>query len=336
MCIAPTTQQHVLDAFVKAVAAPRAAVSRPHSGAVGVVRSYEEALSALDLADRLGLSAPVLNAADLLVFPVLMRDRAAMADLVRTVLGPLAQRPRRRRAAAGDDLRLRRRGLRQRRGGPPPRPQRAGAVLPARTYRRPDRLRPGRRPPALHPGDRRARRPPARLAGHPAVIRASARPRVRGVPPADRAAPASGGAWRGSAGPAREPRASSQETRSASSSGARVWGAGALRLETGADRQADLAEGLQLVRGEDVEEVLADGRDMAGRRGGQRGEAGVGEGGHPAAAVAVGGAAPTTQPCFSSAETAWDSRLREDWDASASSLIRWQRPGASDSRTRIS
>lgn len=89
VCIAPTTQQHVLDAFVKAVAAPRTAVSRPHSGAVGVVRSYEEALSALDLADRLGLSAPVLNAADLLVFPVLMRDRAAMSDLVRTVLGPL-------------------------------------------------------------------------------------------------------------------------------------------------------------------------------------------------------------------------------------------------------
>lgn len=91
VCIAPTTQRPTLDAFVKLAAGGQVAVSRAHSGAVGVVRSYEEALSALDLAERLGLTAPVLNAADLLVFPVLMRDRAAMADLVRTVLGPLAQ-----------------------------------------------------------------------------------------------------------------------------------------------------------------------------------------------------------------------------------------------------
>jgi DNA-binding PucR family transcriptional regulator len=93
VCVAPTAQRPAFDAFVKlATAGPgRVAVSRVHSGAVGVVRSYEEALSALELAERLSLSAPVLNAADLLVFPVLMRDRAAMADLVRTVLGPLAQ-----------------------------------------------------------------------------------------------------------------------------------------------------------------------------------------------------------------------------------------------------
>lgn len=91
VCVAPTTQRAAFDAFVKLATSGRVAVSRPHSGAIGVVRSYEEALSALDLAERLGLSAPVLNAADLLVFPVLMRDRAAMADLVRTVLGPLAQ-----------------------------------------------------------------------------------------------------------------------------------------------------------------------------------------------------------------------------------------------------
>lgn len=89
VCVAPTEQRPALDAFVKLAAAGRVAVSRPHSGAAGVVRSYEEALSALDLADRLGLTASVLNSADLLVFPVLMRDRAAMSDLVRTVLGPL-------------------------------------------------------------------------------------------------------------------------------------------------------------------------------------------------------------------------------------------------------
>ncbi|WP_069465379.1 PucR family transcriptional regulator [Actinacidiphila rubida] len=89
VCVAPTTQQHTLDAFVTLCSVHRVAVSRPHSGAVGVVRSYEEALSALDLAARLGLGAKVLSAADLLVFPVLLRDRAAMADLITSVLGPL-------------------------------------------------------------------------------------------------------------------------------------------------------------------------------------------------------------------------------------------------------
>ncbi len=91
VCVAPAAYGPLLDAFVKLSAAggARVAVGRPHSGAVGVVRSYEEALSALDLAVRLGLEANVLDATDLLVFPVLMRDRAAMSDLVRTVLGPL-------------------------------------------------------------------------------------------------------------------------------------------------------------------------------------------------------------------------------------------------------
>lgn len=117
VCVVPTGQEPVREAFVKLVAAAareggaagagqtgasagaatgagaggRVAVSRPHSGAPGVVRSYEEALSALDLAARLGLDEPVLKAADLLVFPVLMRDRAAMTDLVNSVLGPLEQ-----------------------------------------------------------------------------------------------------------------------------------------------------------------------------------------------------------------------------------------------------
>ncbi|WP_327290554.1 PucR family transcriptional regulator [Streptomyces sp. NBC_01198] len=92
VCVAPTGQQQVLDAFVRLASAhepARVAVSRTHSGAVGVVRSYEEALSALDLAERLALDGRVLNVAELLVFPVLMRDRAAMSDLVQSVLGPL-------------------------------------------------------------------------------------------------------------------------------------------------------------------------------------------------------------------------------------------------------
>jgi sugar diacid utilization regulator len=54
-----------------------------------MLQSYEEARNTLDLADRLGFRTAVLNAGDLLVFPVLLRDRAAITDLVHTVLGPL-------------------------------------------------------------------------------------------------------------------------------------------------------------------------------------------------------------------------------------------------------
>lgn len=65
------------------------AVGRSHPGAGGIVQSYEEARSTLDLAARLGFHTAMLHAADLLVFPVLLRDQAAITDLVRTVLGPL-------------------------------------------------------------------------------------------------------------------------------------------------------------------------------------------------------------------------------------------------------
>lgn len=67
----------------------RVAIGRPHHGAGGVVQSYEEALNTLDLAGRLTLEGPVLRAADMLVYPVLARDRQAMADLVQDALGPL-------------------------------------------------------------------------------------------------------------------------------------------------------------------------------------------------------------------------------------------------------
>ena len=67
----------------------RIAVGRPYPGPSGVVRSYEEAVEALDIAERLGLPEPVASAADLLVYQVLLRDRTAITDLVRTVLMPL-------------------------------------------------------------------------------------------------------------------------------------------------------------------------------------------------------------------------------------------------------
>lgn len=93
ICIAPGDQEDVLTYFAKQAYAAtdggRVALGRPQPGPGGVVHSYEEALNALDLAERLELDAPVLRAADLLVYPVLTRDRQAMADLVLNTLGPL-------------------------------------------------------------------------------------------------------------------------------------------------------------------------------------------------------------------------------------------------------
>ncbi|MBT2509383.1 helix-turn-helix domain-containing protein [Streptomyces sp. ISL-98] len=95
ICIAPGDEADVLSFFAKQAYAAtdggRVALGRPHPGVGGVVHSYEEALNALDLAARMHLKDPVLHAADLLVYPVLTRDRQAMADLVRSVLGPLQQ-----------------------------------------------------------------------------------------------------------------------------------------------------------------------------------------------------------------------------------------------------
>ena len=69
----------------------RIAVGRSYPGPSGVVRSYDEAEDAFDVAQRLGLADPVVSAADLLIYQVLLRDRAAITDLVRTLLTPLAR-----------------------------------------------------------------------------------------------------------------------------------------------------------------------------------------------------------------------------------------------------
>lgn len=96
VCVSPTTETAVPRTFARhvgmsGVKAHQVAVSRSRPGPSGIVRSYQEARGTLDLAERLELSAPMVDAADLLVFQVLGRDRAAITDLVATVLGPLEQ-----------------------------------------------------------------------------------------------------------------------------------------------------------------------------------------------------------------------------------------------------
>jgi hypothetical protein len=67
----------------------RVAVGRAYAGPAGVLQSYGEATDALDVAERLSLASPVVNAADLLMYRVILRDRTALADLVATLLAPL-------------------------------------------------------------------------------------------------------------------------------------------------------------------------------------------------------------------------------------------------------
>jgi sugar diacid utilization regulator len=67
----------------------KVAVGRPHPGLYGIARSYEEAREALTLASRLRVESPVLNAHDLLIYRVLLRDQPAIVELVHAVLSPL-------------------------------------------------------------------------------------------------------------------------------------------------------------------------------------------------------------------------------------------------------
>lgn len=96
VCVVPATLPAAVGEFTHHVrsrspAGWRIGVGRPHRGPGGVVSSYREAAGALGLADRLGLKHDVVKAADLLVFPVLLRDRSAMEDLVTSVLSPLLE-----------------------------------------------------------------------------------------------------------------------------------------------------------------------------------------------------------------------------------------------------
>lgn len=69
----------------------RIAVGRPHPGLYGIARSYEEAREALSMAGRLRMPTPVVDARDLLIYRVLLRDQPAIVELVHAVLHPLTR-----------------------------------------------------------------------------------------------------------------------------------------------------------------------------------------------------------------------------------------------------
>jgi DNA-binding PucR family transcriptional regulator len=66
-------------------------VGLPHQGPNGVRLSFEQAQEALQLGSRLPGDERVIDAADLLVQRVLIRDEEAMLELVDAVLTPLLQ-----------------------------------------------------------------------------------------------------------------------------------------------------------------------------------------------------------------------------------------------------
>lgn len=65
------------------------AVSTPRIGAAAVRGSHDEARYALEIADRLGLDRPMVDAGELAVYRVLLHDRPAVHDLIRGTLAPL-------------------------------------------------------------------------------------------------------------------------------------------------------------------------------------------------------------------------------------------------------
>jgi sugar diacid utilization regulator len=89
----------VLDEVLPPGTVWRAASGRSLRGAEAVRVSYDQALEALALATALRLGQKVVDAADLVVHRVLVRDREAAEELVGTLLGPL-------QAARGGDVLL--------------------------------------------------------------------------------------------------------------------------------------------------------------------------------------------------------------------------------------
>ena len=92
VCVTPVANGRVvgeLAALLHRLGGVRVGVGRAHGGPTGVARSFEEAREALELAGRLGLDDPVVEAEGLLVYRMLLRDRPAISELVDGVLRPL-------------------------------------------------------------------------------------------------------------------------------------------------------------------------------------------------------------------------------------------------------
>ncbi len=105
VCVAPDTldvNTDFLDCVSRALKGRswRAGMGRSHQGPSGAVRSFAQARQALEIGERLRLPGPLHRASDLLVYQVLMRDSAALADLVDVVIEPL------RKARTGPDVLL--------------------------------------------------------------------------------------------------------------------------------------------------------------------------------------------------------------------------------------
>jgi PucR C-terminal helix-turn-helix domain len=62
---------------------------RSYPGSYGIARSYEEAREGLAMAVQLGMDSPLIQAEQLLIYRVLLRDQPAISDLVHSVLGQL-------------------------------------------------------------------------------------------------------------------------------------------------------------------------------------------------------------------------------------------------------
>lgn len=96
VCVVPETLVDAADEYVRQVSLAvgadvrwLAGVGRAQPGPGGAVRSFEQAKHAVEIAGQLDLPGHLHKAADLLVYQVLLRDSAALAELVAVVLEPL-------------------------------------------------------------------------------------------------------------------------------------------------------------------------------------------------------------------------------------------------------
>ncbi|MEO6083908.1 MAG: helix-turn-helix domain-containing protein [Umezawaea sp.] len=98
VCVVPEALAGAAEEFARQVGSAvdpdlrwLAGIGRAQPGPGGAVRSFEQAKHAVEIAGLLGLPGRVHKAADLLVYQVLLRDTAALTELVAVVLEPLRE-----------------------------------------------------------------------------------------------------------------------------------------------------------------------------------------------------------------------------------------------------